>query len=690
MIHSFKHKFARIVTIMLIICLFASFNVCDYSYGASDTRLVEISAVDSITTGTKVAGNYVKLTVSDKKIIVEMQCQQDYDGLSPRLINYTTGKIVSGTCKYLRDESYNKGDEVCFEYDCSSIASGTYYFRICAQKESEADLGFTNYPTIFSGARVTITKGTPALYQYLYISSLNKRKTSALDFSMFCTPSMSDYKYYAFNKMGTKTPRDIDEKTESAYYKQISDSICEGIESDYLKALAIFEYVTSNLYYDKNANYEKREPYDDTYYNLKSIQEKTSNGYNAKDGKVAVQCDGYAFMFTVLARAQRIPTRVIFGRKIVPGTSSWETVTDNELEKNNHAWCQCLIDNKVISVDPQQGSPNVYGDSSSASKEWLHSDIIKYHYFDMPAEQLATSHYIIKFLPGNISTRYMTVGNEISQLKTFLSYNGNGKKISKKVSTSNTATWSTGNNTYTDGFGSLKCLNWPDYGLTGKLNLDNFKKLKLLYVYKNDITSISLKNCKELVTLKASGTKVTSLDASNCKKLTTLVLTYTKLKSVKFYAKSKVRTISGTKNGSFTFNYSASKSTPCQITTKSDIGYKLKGIYNYKTGKKLTGKQTYNFKADAATEYKIKFALDPGSFKYILREGNSSTLASYNLALQKRLKELGYYSGDLTGKFTSSTTKAVKKFQKKHGIKANGYVKEDTWKILFSTKAKKC
>ena len=56
-------------------------------------------------------------------------------------------------------------------------------------------------------------------------------------------------------------------------------------------------------------------------------------------------------------------------------------------------------------------------------------------------------------------------------------------------------------------------------------------------------------------------------------------------------------------------------------------------------------------------------------------------------ALQKRLKELGYYSGSVDGDFGEGTEKAVKEFQKANGLSADGKAGEKTLAKLNSKKA---
>ncbi len=55
--------------------------------------------------------------------------------------------------------------------------------------------------------------------------------------------------------------------------------------------------------------------------------------------------------------------------------------------------------------------------------------------------------------------------------------------------------------------------------------------------------------------------------------------------------------------------------------------------------------------------------------------------------LQRRLQELGYYTGTIDGDFGSSTEKAVKAFQRMNGLTVDGKVGEQTWKVLNSRDA---
>lgn len=54
--------------------------------------------------------------------------------------------------------------------------------------------------------------------------------------------------------------------------------------------------------------------------------------------------------------------------------------------------------------------------------------------------------------------------------------------------------------------------------------------------------------------------------------------------------------------------------------------------------------------------------------------------------VQTRLKELGYYEGNISGNFLGHTRNAVKAFQKQNALDVDGVVGEETWNALFNDK----
>ena len=65
-----------------------------------------------------------------------------------------------------------------------------------------------------------------------------------------------------------------------------------------------------------------------------------------------------------------------------------------------------------------------------------------------------------------------------------------------------------------------------------------------------------------------------------------------------------------------------------------------------------------------------------------LRTGSRGDLVK---ALQTKLKELGYYTGTIDGDYGSSTASAVKEFQRRNGLTADGIAGEKTLKALYTS-----
>ena len=86
-------------------------------------------------------------------------------------------------------------------------------------------------------------------------------------------------------------------------------------------------------------------------------------------------------------------------------------------------------------------------------------------------------------------------------------------------------------------------------------------------------------------------------------------------------------------------------------------------------------------------EYYAVFAPDPESFKYELRPGlNYGEYKDYNSVAQKRLAELGYFTGSSDGIFDAEMQTAVEQFQLDFNIteSPSGVIDKLTWSILFS------
>ena len=72
--------------------------------------------------------------------------------------------------------------------------------------------------------------------------------------------------------------------------------------------------------------------------------------------------------------------------------------------------------------------------------------------------------------------------------------------------------------------------------------------------------------------------------------------------------------------------------------------------------------------------------LSPNSPVYLRRGDSAATVA----AVQRKLRELGYFTANLTGYYDLETEIAVREFQEDNGITPTGQVEPTTWSLLFA------
>ena len=133
-----------------------------------------------------------------------------------------------------------------------------------------------------------------------------------------------------------------------------------------------------------------------------------------------------------------------------------------------------------------------------------------------------------------------------------------------------------------------------------------------------------------------------------------------------------------------------------------DLGYytiRVDGIYGSGTQRAVRDFQAVNGisatgKADNATQQLLySSAAKPagsagsssGSYQTLSR---SSRYNAQVVTLQRRLKALGYLSGSVDGYFGSQTYRAVRAFQSRNGLTANGVADSYTQQVLYSSSAK--
>lgn len=141
---------------------------------------------------------------------------------------------------------------------------------------------------------------------------------------------------------------------------RVSKEVTEGIDSDYEKSQAIYNWVTDNIKYESYYEYSvSNEPWYQLTYASSVIDSKESN------------CLGFANLNAALHRAIGIEARVVDGWSYNPNfEDSWMTS-----EECRHAWNEVLIDGEWILQDPTNDwgrRPRKYFDLDSEEFEKDH------------------------------------------------------------------------------------------------------------------------------------------------------------------------------------------------------------------------------------------------------------------------------------------------------------------------------
>lgn len=151
--------------------------------------------------------------------------------------------------------------------------------------------------------------------------------------------------------------------------REISDEICEGLDSDYDKLRAISHWVSDNIYYD-NAAHDAGIP-----------EECLSLEYMLD--KHASVCGGYSNMTSALCAAQGIKCYNIKGKAVLGDV----TYAEQPNIGGYHEWNYAVIDGHVIWIDSGWNSYNYFRSSGAYERHG-----IGYKYFDIGIETFSQNH----------------------------------------------------------------------------------------------------------------------------------------------------------------------------------------------------------------------------------------------------------------------------------------------------------
>lgn len=330
--------------------------------------------------------NFVKVTAEGGSLHVECETPLEADrfGLSVRRVKPSSTKAEWKMWMYPEE----KAGYYRFEGDLMADGlDGDYVLCITMYRN-----GKTTSEMFYKNANIRVKKGKITLLKYDTIVKANRslaKKGAGYKKSLFTDKYLSDVKNLLFKDPKTGKVAAVT-KSKVKYFKKVSDAITKGADSDYEKALKIYEYVAENFYYDDIAFSTKKNQYVDPYRNLYNLRNKKKSANSTSNGKVATVCVGNAGMVVALARAQGIPARIVNGHHVGMGIEKFNNwSTEQNVSKVDHWWAEVYVDGRWIVVDPTTGNSNKY---NSKKGTWTYTGLTNYIFFDPTVEQLSTSH----------------------------------------------------------------------------------------------------------------------------------------------------------------------------------------------------------------------------------------------------------------------------------------------------------
>ncbi len=150
------------------------------------------------------------------------------------------------------------------------------------------------------------------------------------------------------------------------HIKELSDSICNGLQDDHDKLYTLARYTSENYYYDYDA--KENGVTDETICLAHTLETRRS------------VCMGYANLFSALCRAQDITCYVVHGN------AAMGTFADAQPDIRLHEWNVAIIDGEVIWIDTLWNTTNSY-----SGGEYFKGGTDDY-YYDIDNSTLATDH----------------------------------------------------------------------------------------------------------------------------------------------------------------------------------------------------------------------------------------------------------------------------------------------------------
>lgn len=483
----------------------------------------------------------------------------------------------------------------------SHMPAGTYHLTIArAWTAREADISSAANPRwwtgplggssgyVYKSTILRVEKGSennPKVVGYPAVENNIKSTRSALDKGAYVPSYKGSYvRYYdiymrdisfVFKNPATGKSSPMTAK-KVAWMKAVAAKVAPASLSGYEKLRRIYEYVANNFYYDQCAYREKRLQFSDPYrnlYNLRNnVTSKNSSASSSGKARVGVVCQGYSAAVVALCRASGISARLVRGSHISQPMTIWSDKDNAYMSTNTHWWVEAYVGGRWVVVDADAGSYNSWErETFESSGTWVKKRLDTYAYLDPTDEQLATSYSYNLIYKGANGSKYLNRTDETVALRSFLDWRvsgkSNGKRLRSGYRSADIATWGTPSSSdlLTDGYGRLKTINWSEKGLYGKFDVSSCKELTYANLYGNRLAQFVYWNGSRRITVKRSNV-----------------------------------------HGTVSAVYNRWGAKTLTVYARPYAGYKCLGIYNAKTGKRISAKTAYSFNPRGSV-YVVKF-----------------------------------------------------------------------------------
>lgn len=312
--------------IMLMNCCFAE-EESSSSQNAPQKCYELITSSDS--------GYYSKISINNRSIVIE-GCYADDKVTDITLKNCGT---VSSTLRVNEDGTFSS------VINPSSPTGDSDELIITLQSGAKLD-----YRIMYSGS------------WYFPDNKLSETNNAVLE-NVISTSAKSWVGYVTDEQTEESVKQTLD---EVAY---LADYIAGDIDDDYLKLRAISEWVSQNIYYDRDAKNN-------------SVTRSTICIKNVLKERRTV-CAGYAALFGALCEAQGIYTVNVRGT-VLSDSVSYEELSDGEV---NHEWCAAYIKDRWVWVDCVWDSGKKYENG-----KYFDESVSSRMYFDISDLALSFDH----------------------------------------------------------------------------------------------------------------------------------------------------------------------------------------------------------------------------------------------------------------------------------------------------------